>query len=472
MNVVESPFRQKLLFVVIAISIFMDSFDGSIVNVALPVMADDFGTDAGTIAWVSITYFLMMAGLLMIFGKLAERGYIHKVFIGGFTIFIVGSVICGFSPDLSVLLGARIFQGIGAAMIAAAAPILCVLCLPGEILGLSLGVITMASSIGCAAGPALGGILTHYFSWHWIFLINIPIGIIAIPFALMVVPKGCIVVKKPFDIPGAAYLFAMMIFGICALEFLPHLGFCHPQVLISFVLTVLFALLFVVREFSCKTPIINIRVFFLWRFDAVLAAYFIINAVYTGALYLLPFYLFTNMQFDTMKIGMFLFIPPILTTILGIPIGKWSDRVGRRSFAIGACLALVAFNMIFAVILPEMGLMPLISAMGLMGVVWGLAGGTAAGRIVENAPKEERGTGSSLMVTSIYLGSVVGTALYTMLFTLATSQSFEIGAFKDLNSAQVQSGFHFAILIGLIPAILSVILSVVVRDTKAVSDNS
>ncbi|MDR0980515.1 MAG: MFS transporter [Methanocalculaceae archaeon] len=466
MNVVESPLRQKLLLVVIAISVFMDSFDGSIINVALPVMADDFGTDANTIAWVSITYFLMMAGLLMMFGKLAERGYIHKVFIGGFIIFLVGSVVCGFSPDLSILLGARIFQGVGAAMIAAAAPILCVLCLPGKILGLSLGVITMASSIGCAAGPAIGGILTHYLSWHWIFLINIPIGIIAIPFARTVIPKSCVVVKKPFDIAGAAYLFAMMIFGISALEFLPHLGFCHPQVLISLVLTVLFTLLFVVRELSCKTPIINVRVFSLWRFDAVFAAYFIMNAVYTGALYLLPFYLFANMQFDTMTIGMFLLIPPILTAILGIPIGKWSDRVGRRRFAIGGCLALVAFNLIFAVILPEMGLMPLISALGLMGVVWGLAGGPAAGRIVENAPKGERGTGSSLMVTSIYLGSVAGTALYAMLFTLATSQSGGIKAFKDLDPAQILTGFHFASLIGLIPAILSMILSVMVRDTK------
>lgn len=190
------------------------------------------------------------------------------------------------------------------------------------------------------------------------------------------------------------------------------------------------------------------------------------NAVYTGALYLLPFYLFINMQFDTLTIGIFLFIPPILAEILGIPIGKWSDRVGRRRFAMGGCLALVAFNLIFAVILPEMGLIPLVSALGLVGVVWCLAGGPAAGRIVENVPKEERGTGSSLMVTSIYLGSVVETALYAMLFTLAASQSRGGGAFKDLDPAQIQTGFHFAILIGVIPAILSLILSVMVRDTK------
>lgn len=254
----------------------------------------------------------------------------------------------------------------------------------------------MASSVGCAAGPTIGAILTHYLSWHWVFLINIPIGIIAIPLARAVIPKDCVVVKKPFDLAGAVFLFALMIFGIFALEFLPHLGFCHPQVLISLVLTVLFALLFVVRELSCKTPITNVRVFSLWRFDAVFAAYFIMNAVYTGALYLLPFYLFTNMQFDTLTIGMFLFIPPILTAILGIPIGKMVGQGGTKTFCNGECLALVAFNLIFVVILPEMGLIPLVSALGLMGVVWGLAGGPAAGRIVENVPKEERGTRSSL----------------------------------------------------------------------------
>jgi len=471
MNIIENPLYQKLLLAAVALGVIMDGLDGSIVNVVLPVIAADFGTDTGTIAWVVITYLLMMAGFLLVFGKFADRGHIRKIFVGGFVIFTAGSAVCGLSPDLFWLLAARMFQGIGAAMIAAAAPMLCVKCLPPKMLGLALGVLTMASSIGFAAGPALGGILTHYLSWHWIFLINIPIGIAAVPFALRVIPKDSTAEKKPFDLTGATLLFALMAFGIYALERLPHLGTTNPQIIVCAVLCVLFAVLFAFRELRTPTPLINVRVFAAWRFSAVMVAFLIINVVYMGVVYLLPFYLSTGMQFDTATSGMYLLIPPALTAILGIPIGKWSDRTGRRSFSIGACIVLVLFNLIYAVIFPEMGIMPLLCALVLMGVLWGLAGGPAASRIVENAPEGERGTGSSLMAVCIYLGSVVGTALYATIFTFATSPNGTVVAFADLPLATFMSGFHFTILAGIGLAVLAVILSALVREPKEQARN-
>ena len=172
--------HQKLLLGAVALGILMDGLDGSIVNVALPTIATAFDTDAGTISWVIITYLLMMAGLILVFGNLADRGIMKRVFVGGLVLFTVGSAACGVAPDLSVLLAARIVQGIGAAMIAAAASLLCVRYLPPQMLGAALGVLAASSSIGFAAGPALGGIITHFLSWHWIFLINIPIGIMGI----------------------------------------------------------------------------------------------------------------------------------------------------------------------------------------------------------------------------------------------------------------------------------------------------
>ncbi|HJJ97160.1 MAG TPA: MFS transporter, partial [Methanocorpusculum sp.] len=196
-------------------------------------------------------------------------------------------------------------------------------------------------------------------------------------------------------------------------------------------------------------------------------AFLIINVVYMGVLYLLPFYLSTGMQFDTAASGMYLLIHPALTAILGIPIGKWSDRTGRRSFSIGACVVLVLFNLIYAVIFPEMGILPLLAALVLMGILWGLAGGPAASRIVENAPEGERGTGSSLMAVCIYLGSVVGTALYATIFTFATSPDGTVLAFADLSLATFLTGFHFTILAGIGLAVLAVILSALVREPKS-----
>jgi MFS family permease len=229
-SIITDPLRQKLLLAAIALGVVMDGIDGSIVNVALPTMAAYFDTDTGTIAWVIITYLLMMAGLLLVFGKLADRGLAKKLFLVGFIIFTVCSAACGIAPTLDILLAARILQGTGAAMIAAVAPLLCIRYLPKEMLGTALGVIAATASIGFAAGPAIGGILTQYLSWHWIFLVNIPIGIIGILFASRVIPpdqpEDC--TTRCFDYPGAVALFGAMICCTFVLEEVAARGIKKP----------------------------------------------------------------------------------------------------------------------------------------------------------------------------------------------------------------------------------------------------
>jgi MFS family permease len=230
-SIITDPFRQKLLLSAVALGVVMDGIDGSIVNVALPTMATYFGTDTGTIAWVIITYLLMMAGLLLVFGKIAGRGFTKRLFLLGFVVFTLGSAACGVASTLDILLAARLIQGIGAAMIAAVAPLLCIRYLPKKMLGTALGVIAATSSIGFAAGPAIGGILTQHFSWHWIFLVNIPIGILGILFAARVIPAD-----EPedrtvsFDYPGAVTLFGAMVFCTYVLEEVAARGITDPLI--------------------------------------------------------------------------------------------------------------------------------------------------------------------------------------------------------------------------------------------------
>ncbi len=419
-----------------------------------------------TIGWVIITYLLMMAGFLLLFGKIADRGLMKKIFIIGFIIFTLGSAACGISPGLYFLLASRIVQGIGAAMIAAVAPLLCVRCLPPRMLGIALGVLTAASSIGFAAGPAIGGLLTHFLSWHWIFLINIPIGIIGIFFSNKFIPKDCPIENKtPFDAPGAALLFGAMVFGIFALEEAANLGISNPLILVTAILCVIFTALFIIRELKTSTPLVNIRIFSKWQFTSVVIAFLIINILFMGVMYLLPFYLSTEMKFDMATSGLYLLIPPLITGIISIPFGRWSDKFGRRWFVVAACLLLIAFNGIFARLVPESGIIPLISALILMGAVFGIAGGPASSRIIEIAPKGEEGTGSSLMITTIYFGGVLGTAIYAMIFTFATAAGGVV-AFTDLDSVTFLSGFHFTICIGLILSAIPLILSIIVKDER------
>ena len=467
-TVITDPFRQKLLLSAVALGVVMDGIDGSIVNVALPTMALYFGTDTGTIAWVIITYLLMMAGLLLVFGKLADRGLAKRLFLLGFVIFTLGSAACGISPALDLLLAARLVQGLGAAMIAAVAPLLCIRYLPREMLGTALGVIAATASIGFAAGPAIGGILTQHLSWHWIFLVNIPIGILGILFAARVIPGD-----EPedgttsFDTPGAVMLFGAMVFCTVVLEEVAARGLTSPLILASGALCLLCSGLFIRWELTTSVPFVNIRIFARWQFTAVLAAYLLVNVIFMGVIYLLPFYLTMVMHLELAASGLYLLIPPAAIAILSIPFGQWSDRTGgRRAFAVAACGLVILYSAIFAFLSPEYGILPLLAGLILMGAAFGIAAGPASSRIIERAPRGEEGTGSSLMVTAIYFGGVLGTAIYAMFFTFATANAGGIVAFADLDSAAFLAGFHITMAAGLVLSILPLVLSAVVPDEE------
>jgi len=464
-SIITDPSRQKLLLAAVALGVVMDGIDGSIVNVALPTMATYFGSDTGTIAWVIITYLLMMAGFLLVFGKLAGRGLAKKIFLGGFLIFTLGSAACGIAPTLDILLAARLVQGLGAAMIAAVAPLLCIRYLPAGMLGTALGVITATASIGFAAGPAIGGILTQYLSWHWIFLVNIPIGIAGILFAARVIPADEPVAEDrrvSFDYPGAILLFGAMIFCTFVLEEIAARGATDPLILTCGALCLLCSGLFVTRELHTREPFLNIRIFSKWQFTAVLLSFLFVNVVFMGIMYLLPFYLTTEMHFDLAMSGLYLLIPPVVIAVISIPFGRWSDRRGRRAFAVAACGFLILYSALFAVISPDSGIIPLLTGLILMGVAFGIAAGPAASRIIESAPKGEESTGSSLMVTVMYFGSVLGTAIYAALFTFATANADGIVAFADLDPATFLYGFHITMAAGIVLSVVSLVLAAIV----------
>jgi len=445
----------------------MDGIDGSVVNVALPAMAMDFGTDTGTIAWVIITYLLMMAGLILVFGKIADRGFIRRVFLAGFIIFTLASVACGIAPSLEVLLAARLVQGAGASMIAAVAPLICVRYLPAPMLGMALGVIAATASIGFAAGPAIGGILTQALSWHWIFLINIPIGILGTIFAARVIPPDMReVTVRSFDRTGALLLFSAMVLLTFVLIEVAARGLSDPVILAFSALCLLCIALFVERELRVPEPFVNIRIFAAGKFSAILTALLIINAVFMGIFYLLPFYLVTETGADLTTSGLYLLVPPLVIALVSVPFGRWSDLHGRRVFTIAASLGIVLAGATFAILSAELGTFSLLAGLIILGLAYGIAAGPFGGRVIECAPKGEMGTASSLMVTAIYFGGVLGTAIYAAFFTFVTAGGGELVAFADLDPAAFLHAFHLTMAAGGVIAVSAVVLSAMVPDQK------
>ncbi|MDR0523214.1 MAG: MFS transporter [Candidatus Methanoplasma sp.] len=449
------------ILAVIALVALIDGIDGSIVNVALPSLADWFGTDAGTIAWVTVSYFLMMAGLLMLFARIAKNGAIRKVMVGGVAVFTAASLACALSPSLEALLAARTVQGVGAAMMGAAAPMACVRYLPEGKIGLGMGVITLGCSTGFAVGPAVGGLMVDALSWHWIFFINLPLGAAITMMILGIVPRDGRYDRRRLDAPGAALLFAATAAGTYALERLPYPSE-GPLVAAAAVACLACLAAFVRVELGREEPLLNVRVFRHARFDAAFLAFMIVNMVYIGMLYLMPFYLEMRMGMDPSVSGMFLFIPPAVTLALCIPISKRSDRTGRRRYSVLSCLFLLAGAAAMALWAGDGSMWPLLAALACMGLTWAFAGGPMASRIVESTADESREIGSSLMNESVYLGITAGTALFAMLFTLGSgSGGAEIGG---LSRDAFMDGFVFSMAFCAILAALAALISHAMRD--------
>ena len=197
-----------MMLTVVFFATFMDGIDGSIVTVALPDIGTDFGIDTATVSWVTITYMMILAGTLVLFARIAADTGIRKVMAAGLFIFTIGSLACGMSPSFEILIASRAGQAVGAGMMAATGPMCCTEHLPSHKLGFGLSIVTIGASLGFAIGPALGGIIVDFTTWHWIFLINVPLGLIVTPIILKAIPAEDMELDNPpIDYRGAAVLF-------------------------------------------------------------------------------------------------------------------------------------------------------------------------------------------------------------------------------------------------------------------------
>ena len=453
-----------LILVAMGLAVFMDGVDGSIVNVALPTIADYFHIDASTASWVTILYFMMMAGLLLTFGRMADVGHLKRVFIMGFALFTAGSLACGITPSFEVLLVSRTVQGIGAAMMGATAPMMIVKFLPPRNLALGMGVLTLACSGGFAVGPAIGGIITDVLGWHWIFLINVPIGIFAILFSLKVIPDDVHTGERAnYDLRGTALLFVSIVSGVYALE-----GMSHPESRMECIVTgsvcILFLVLFVMNSRRTEKPLLNLEMFRNWKVISLLTSFTLVNLTYMGILYLIPFYMTLVLGLSSSMCGLLLFMPPLITLVLALPVGRLCDLYGRRPFAIGSAVSMLAYSIILALMRPDMGYVILLPIGVLMGLNWGLFGASATSRVIEILPDEDKAMGSSMMNFFIYMGSTVGTALFAAFFSIVGKTG---GTPIDMLDVDVfMAGFTPAMVLACVLSAICVVTAWIVKERR------
>lgn len=412
---IVSPSGKRVVLLIAILAGFITPFDGSAVNVALPVIGAEFHMDAIALSWVSTAYLLASAIFLVPFGKIADIYGRKKIFLIGIAIFTTASFVMTLVTSSGMLIMVRVFQGIGSSMIfGTAVAILTSVFPPGE-RGKMLGIYITSVYIGLSTGPFLGGILTENFGWRSIFYLNVPIGIFAVILVLWKL-KGEWADSRgePFDTTGS-FIYAVSIVAVM-------LGFTTLPGITGVILItagVIFASVFLFYEHRQQFPVLDIRLFTGSRVFAYSNLAALINYSATFAVsFLMSLYLQYSRGFSPVYAGLVLVAAPVMQAIISPFSGKLSDRRDPgliASFGMGLS-TLGLFLLIF--ISDTTPLWYILSALLLIGAGFGLFTSPNTNAIMSAVAKKYYGVASGIVSTMRLLGQMLSMGIATMIFAL------------------------------------------------------
>ena len=312
----------------VAVGTFMATLDGGIVNVGLPEIAKSLKTDLPILQWVVTSYLLTISSLLPIFGRLADIIGRRKVYSTGFLVFSLGSLLCALSTSVAFLIGSRVIQAIGASMLMSNGPGLITSVFPGQGRGRALGMLGTVVALGSMTGPVVGGVLISAFGWPFIFLVNLPIGIIGFLVTLYIIKKDPISDKKEsFDSKGAIFFALGMLMLLLGLSQIENWGLTSPLI-ITLILAVIFLTIFVRTEIRVPEPMIDLSLFKNRAFFFGNLAGWISFISMFSVMILMPFFLDQILHFTPKQIGLLMTPFPLAMAVVSPLSGNLSDRIG------------------------------------------------------------------------------------------------------------------------------------------------
>src|SRR5437588_4165656 len=256
---VQEQANKWVVLLLVALGAFMTTLDSSIVNIALPAIAHTFGVGvSGAIEWIIIGYLIVMAACLLTLGRLADMLGRKPIYEAGLAIFVLGSIFSGAAPSLVTLIIARLFQGVGGAFIFAVNTAMITSVFPTSERGRALGLNAVVVALGVSTGPTIGGLITQYLTWRWIFYVNVPIGALVFIMSMRLLTEPLQRNKERFD-PVGAVLFAIGLASMTlGFSFGQEWGWTSPGIISSLVVGVLALVAAVVVEHRVPDPILKL----------------------------------------------------------------------------------------------------------------------------------------------------------------------------------------------------------------------
>ncbi len=400
----------------VAMGTFLATIDSSIVNVALPTLVSAFDSELAIVQWVVLAYLLTVATLMLSVGRLADMFGKKQIYAAGMVVFTLGSVACGLATSIYMLILLRVLQAIGAAMVAALGPAIITEAFPPTERGRALGISGAAVSIGIVLGPTLGGILLHFLSWHWIFFVNLPVGIVGVLLVLRFVPHRKPAGGQRFDFAGATTMFISLLSLLLALTLAQRSGFNAPPILVLLASSCVFLAAFVFIERHSDQPIVDFGMFGSALFSVNLITGFMTFVAVAGTLILMPFYLQNILSLDSLHVGMLLAVQPIAMGLVAPLSGALSDRVGVRPIAAVGLLTLLGGFFAVSSLGPHTTAAGYVLRFLPVGLGMGIFQSPNNSAIMGAAPRTRLGIASSILALTRTLGQTVGVSTLSALW--------------------------------------------------------
>lgn len=460
-----------IALVVLCAGMLMIVLDATIVNVALPSIQSDLGFTQSNLAWVVNAYLIAFGGLLLLAGRLGDLIGRKRMFLTGLTVFTVASFLCGLALSQEMLVAARFMQGVGGAMTAAVILGMIVTMFPEPAeRARAIGIYSFVASSGASLGLLLSGVLTQAINWHWVFFVNLPIGVVTAIFAIRLIDNDRgIGLREGADVVGAVLVTSALMLGVYTIIRTTDFGWGSLHTLGFGTAAIALLAAFIVREARVKTPLLPLRVLRSRTLAGANVVQVLMVAGLFGVFFLGTLYMQRVLGFDPIAIGL-AFLPVsvgigFLSLVVSAPA---ITRFGARAVLLPS-LALIAVGLFLFSQAPVDAdyVIHILPSMLLLGVGAGLGFPSLMSLAMSGATASDSGLASGLINTSQQVGGALGLAVLVSLSTSRTDVLLSTGVATPL---ALTGGYQlaFTIAAGLIVAAIAVAVTVLRLEGKAV----
>jgi MFS family permease len=411
----ERPLAPWLAVVAVGFGALMSQVDASIVTLAYPTLQRHFDVSVGAVSWVGLAYLLTTVSTLVVFGRISDMVGRKLIYCYGFFIFLLGSLLCGLAPTLTVLVASRVVQAVGGAMLQANSVAIVVLSVPLGSRTKALGIQAAAQATGLALGPTLGGLMLGVVSWRWLFLVNIPFGLVGLLAALFFIPRSrYLAPARSLDWSGVGLLFVAVAALVGSLSFAKSIGWDSALIIGGLLSSMAAGIWFYLHEERREDPLISPNLLHdpVIRFglSGALVSYLVLFAL----LFLVPFEIERGLLHGTAVAGLCLLSLPLGIAVTAPFAGRVGSLLGELRALVVAGVAASAGVAILG--LSERSLTQQVVGLSLTGVGLGLYNTLNNSSVMSAVPVHETGVGSGMLNMGRGIGTVLGLAAGGALF--------------------------------------------------------